>query len=181
MLTLQLSQTYWNELQAKTQHSFGPRDVIWESPTYWDSYHLSKGKQKYSNEAINSLLSQNEPSYQPADVINREPILRRIWKSLTIYSQNVKALINDTPPSEPLLRPRLKAIHIKAVNATILSYKVNRVLNSHSPPMAHKETKLSRSRVTFVQLRSGNIKELNSYMSKLDQYMSELLIRQKLS
>ncbi|KAI5754577.1 hypothetical protein M8J77_009666 [Diaphorina citri] len=170
--TPQLSQTNWSKLQ-RCQNS---------SLRIATGCHLMSGIDHLHTETLvlpakihNKMLSEqylamchlpNHPCYQ---IIQQEPPPRDIRHTVqSSYLCNIQNLLPQ-PVNSSLLKSSLLYIHTNTVTNCTASYKPNRVLGTHPPPISLAEKQLPReTRAKLAQLRSGFSKLLNSYLSRVD-------------
>ena len=74
-----------------------------------------------------------------------------------------------------LYKDVLKTLHTAAFKSTLDSYQPNRVLGTKPPDINPEEKTLTRSvRCKLTRLRSGSCRSLNSYMSRIDNGITDV-------
>lgn len=122
------------------------------------------------------LLSTQLESHPVREDLTRPQPARRTKHTLvTKFGRRIKRLA----PSDEILtndhyKAKLKRIHTDSVRDVIDIQAVNPVLNTKAPEIHPSERWLPRkTRATLSQLRSGHSTHLNSYLSRLDQQISD--------
>ena len=111
------------------------------------------------------LARCREPDHVNKSITTRETHKRRMKETLfTRYRSTVEPMMIAKD------RKALQAIHTKAVNQVVNSQRRNVVLDDRPPLSNISEKELTRKeRTTFVQLRSGHYRLLDSYMSRISK------------
>lgn len=115
------------------------------------------------------------PDHPNHELTRHENPPRQIRRNaFTKYGQE---LIQHVPPSgltAKLIQRGTTNIHTHTVNNSIRSYLPNKVLDRPPPLVNIEEKHLPRNtRTTLAQLRSGWCKRLNSYLSRIDNTITD--------
>ena len=107
---------------------------------------------------------------------NLQNLAGRNMKSSVMHNSNyiTNLFADPTEVDSKSYKSVLKEIHTTSVSETIQSYPTNRVLGCIPPSISKEEKRLPRAtRTELARLRSGFSRNLNSYMSRIDDTVDD--------
>ena len=113
------------------------------------------------------------PGHPGAKHLGRPPEPRLMKSSLLRHENQVTNLFDGAEVTKSAYKSALKELHTQAVSDSLNNLPPNKVINDNPPDIHHSEDKLPRSiRAELSRLRAGYSRKLNSYMSRIDNTIS---------
>ena len=167
-----ISQTSWNKLQTVQNQALrtatgnlamsSSEHVHQECKMLPVKDHCTMISKQY----LAACHQQNHPGNKH---LNQNPQPRNLKPTILSYEAEVKDKYRGG-----LYKDVLKTLHTAAVKSTLDSYQPNRVLGTKPPDINPEEKTLTRSvRCKLTRLRSGFCRSLNSYMSRIDNGITD--------
>ena len=173
-----LCESMWNEIQI-AQNSALRTALGCVKMTGIDHLHSEcqmMPVQDHCNMLSKQFLLQTQLEDQPNSIdLTAQPTERTMKKTLSSrFGNEISNMIPPEGLDTDTYKRELKNIHTMSVQATINKQKPNPVLNQPPPKVDDTEKSLPRkARTSLSQLRSGYSSLLNSYLSRIDENVSD--------